>query len=157
VSDPLQPGCSPARQLYDAVAAVLADWLVRSVVVTAERLLGVCPPEVAAEARAMADRESPPVLARVEHLLGTDVDEQRSNPLAVLRSAVAGPTDVLRRAGVPIPHRDEFARRAFPEDVYGLSPATWADVDESLHEPGIVWGAWKAATVLARRRAEGLS
>jgi hypothetical protein len=37
--------------------------------------------------------------------------------------------------------------------VYGLSPATWTDVDPDLHEPGIVWGAWKAKTVLDRRAA----
>ena len=29
------------------------------------------------------------------------------------------------------------------------------DVDPALHEPGIVWGAWKAKTILDRRRAEG--
>jgi hypothetical protein len=39
--------------------------------------------------------------------------------------------------------------------VYDLSPATWGDVDESLQEPGLIWGAWKAKTVLERRRAEG--
>ena len=51
--------------------------------------------------------------------------------------------------------RDEFEERAFPDDVYRLSPATWSDVDPSLHEPGIIWGAYKAKTVLDRRRAEG--
>jgi hypothetical protein len=65
------------------------------------------------------------------------------------------PTEVLRRFGVPTPKRDDFAAEAFPDDAYGLSPATWADVDESLREPGLMWGAWKAHTVLARRRAEG--
>jgi hypothetical protein len=40
--------------------------------------------------------------------------------------------------------------------VFGLGPASWTDVDPELHEPGITWGAWKAMTVLRRRRDEGL-
>ncbi|HRE00718.1 MAG TPA: hypothetical protein PLV68_05430, partial [Ilumatobacteraceae bacterium] len=58
----------------------------------------------------------------------------------------------LAAHGVPPRQRDPFAERAFPADRYGLSPAAWSDVDESLHEPGLIWGAWKAKTVLARRR-----
>ena len=87
-----------------------------------------------------------------EELLSTDVDQQQTNPLSVLRSAVRHPTAVLHAAGLPRVHRDEFAERAFPADIYGLSPATWADVDPSLQEPGLIWGAWKAKTVLDRRR-----
>lgn len=95
------------------------------------------------------------VAAELAEFLALDVDDQRTNPLAVLRSAVRFPTEVLRAAGVPDLVRDDFEVRAFPSDVYRLSPATWRDVDESLHEPGIIWGAWKAKTVLDRRRAEG--
>ena len=40
-------------------------------------------------------------------------------------------------------------RRNFPDDVYDLSPATFADVDPALHEPGLVWGAAKAHVHLA--------
>jgi hypothetical protein len=29
---------------------------------------------------------------------------------------------------------------------------TWRDVDESLHEPGIIWGALKARASMARHR-----
>ena len=100
------------------------------------------------EARAMAADTAPQVLAELHDLLHTDVDEQRTNPLSVLRSAVRYPTALLARAGVPRAARDEFAEHAFPDDVYDLAPATWRDVDPSLHEPGIVWGAWKAATVM---------
>lgn len=95
------------------------------------------------------------VIAALNDLVATDVDDQTTNPLSVLRLAVRHPTEVLQRFGVSHAHRDEFAVRAFPADVYGLSPATWADVDESLQEPGLIWGAWKAKTVLTRRRAEG--
>ncbi|HEY5876639.1 MAG TPA: hypothetical protein VIT64_15135 [Ilumatobacteraceae bacterium] len=95
------------------------------------------------------------VRAELSALLELDVDSQRTNPLAVLRRAVVHPTAVLRAAGVAPVARTEFDVRAFPEDVYNLSPATWRDVAEELHEPGLVWGAWKAKTVLDRRRAEG--
>ncbi len=51
--------------------------------------------------------------------------------------------------------RDQFARNSFPDDTYGLVPATWADIDPALHEIGITWGAAKAFLFKARRRAEG--
>ena len=108
-----------------------------------------------ADAEEMSRAATPTVLAQLDALLRTDVDAQQTNPLSVLRAAVRFPTEVLARHGVRPEARDSFAVRAFPDDVYGLSPATWADVDESLAEPGLVWGAWKAMTVLQRRRAEG--
>jgi hypothetical protein len=49
--------------------------------------------------------------------------------------------------------RDEFSVRSFPDDAYDLSPASFADVDPALHEPGLAWGAAKAYVHLARRRA----
>ena len=51
--------------------------------------------------------------------------------------------------------RDEVAVRQFPDDVYDLVPASFAEVDPELHEPGLVWGAAKAHVHLARRRSEG--
>ena len=42
-----------------------------------------------------------------------------------------------------------------PDDVYAIGPLAWSDLGEEVHEAGITWGAWKAATVLVRRRAEG--
>jgi hypothetical protein len=110
------------------------------------------------DARAAAERAGADAVAevvpRLRSLLATDVDAQRTNPLAVLRSAVRHPTGVLRDLGVPIADRDEFAERAFPEDVYDLSPASFADIDESLHEPGLRWGAAKAYVHLRRRRPD---
>ena len=146
----------PVLDLERAATAVVEPWLVRSVIDTARRVLGAVPPGLDDTARAMAERTAPAVLAELHELLRTDVDEQRTNPLSVLRAAVRHPTALLAAAGVPPVVRDEFERHAFPDDVYALAPATWRDVDESLHDPGIVWGAWKAATVLRRRREEGL-
>ena len=42
-----------------------------------------------------------------------------------------------------------------PDDVYAIGPLAWIDMGDDVHEAGISWGAWKAATVLTRRRAEG--
>ncbi|MEO7555966.1 MAG: hypothetical protein ABIV94_05100, partial [Acidimicrobiales bacterium] len=72
----------------------------------------------------------------------------------LLRRAVRYPTAVLAAAGVPPVVRDAFAERAFPDDDYGLTPATFADVDPALHEPGLAWGAAKAHVHLSRRRTE---
>jgi hypothetical protein len=90
--------------------------------------------------------------ARVRTLLRTDVDEQRTTPLALLREAVPYPTAVLAAAGVPPVERDQVDEDMFPDDRYGLSPATWSDIDPALTDPGIAWGAAKAWVHLQRHR-----
>lgn len=89
---------------------------------------------------------------RLQELLSADLDDQPINPLQVLREAVVYPTGVLRSAGVPEVVRDSFHERNSPHDVYGLEPAGFADIDEGLHELGIVWGAAKAHAHLSRHR-----
>jgi hypothetical protein len=95
------------------------------------------------------------VVPALRALLALDIDEQRVNPLTLLRRAVRYPTEVLAEAGVAPVVRDAFDERAFPDDPYGLTPATFADIDPALHEPGLAWGAAKAHVHLVRRRAEG--
>ena len=151
----MEADLDPPRALADAVEVVLEAWLVRCVERTAQRQWGACPPDLLEAARVAAGAAAGDVNRRLRALLATDVDDQRANPLGVLRAAVHCPTGVLAAAGVPPLRRDPFAEEAFPDDCYDLSPATWADVDPSLHEPGIIWGAWKAKVVLDRRRGEG--
>lgn len=141
--------------LADAVEAALPGWVERCVARIMTAYAGAVPEGVAAAARDAGGAARTEVGARVRALLAEDVDDQRTNPLALLRGAVRYPTAVLAAAGVPPVVRDEFAERAFPEDVYDFAPATWRDVDEALYEPGLVWSAWKAKTFLDRRRAEG--
>ena len=105
-----------------------------------------------AESVEAGERARSDVVGRMCDLLGQDVDLQRSGPLELVRSAVVYPSEVLARAGVPPVERDDFAVRAFPDDVYDLSPASFADVHPDLAEPGIAWGAAKAHVVMARRR-----
>jgi hypothetical protein len=144
-----------AEALLAAVRAALPGWVVAQVhrlAIASGRGVDAALAAAARAAGETAGREVGDALAR---LLATDVDAQRTNPLAVLRGAVPYPTAVLRDAGVPEVVRDAFDERAFPDDVYGLAIAAWRDLGEDVHEAGIVWGAWKAQTFLARRRAEG--
>jgi signal transduction histidine kinase len=145
-----------ALALADGIEATLPGWVERSVerVLTAAR--GTADPAVMAEARAAGERARAHVAPRVRQLLTADIDQQRTNPLAIIRGATRYPTDVLRAAGVPPVPRDEQARRHFPDDIYDLTPAAFADLDPSLHEPGLLWGAAKAHVHLRRRRADGL-
>jgi hypothetical protein len=113
------------------------------------RRLATPGPAVHEAAREAGRRAAAEVGAQVRALLDADVDDQRTTPLALLRSAVRYPTDVLRAAGVPPVDRDPVQARLFPGDLYDLAPATFADVDPALAEPGMVWGAAKA---LAHRR-----
>jgi len=144
-----------AADLAAQVEAVLPGWVERSVERRALAHAGAVPDTTRAAAADAGRRAAVEVGAAMRALLATDVDEQRTNPLAVLRSAVAYPTAVLAAAGIPPVRRSPFEARAFPDDVYDLSPASWSDIDPSLQEPGIVWGAAKAHVVLTRRRKEG--
>ena len=144
-----------ATDLGDAVERAVPGWVERSVRrVLADQGIALDDAVAAATADA-ARRAADDAVPRVRSLLATDVDDQAGNPLAILRSVVTYPTAVLREAGARPVRRDEFAARNFPDDLYDLSPAAFADVDPDLHDPGLVWGAAKAHVHLARRRREG--
>jgi hypothetical protein len=145
----------PADELAAALDGAIAPWVERSVVGLVTAYRGDVPPAVRAAAQDAGRRARAEVGVELREFLALDVDDQRTNPLAILRAAVRYPTAVLRDAGVPPVRRDDFKEQAFPDDVYDLVPATWKDVDPTLQEPGIIWSAWKAKTVLDRRRAEG--
>lgn len=145
-----------AEMLADAVEAALPGWVERSVErVHIERTARRPPADVRAAAARAGAEATAEVAPRVRALLVLDIDEQRTGPLALIRSAVPYPTRVLGEAGVVPAERDPFAVDRFPDDVYDLAPATFADLDPDLHEIGIVWGAAKAHVHLARRRAQG--
>lgn len=163
VSDPLsEPGpvsddealAGYAAALADTVEEVLAGWVHRVVSERTEGRTGL-PADLDARAAAAGTAAVQAVVPALRRLLATDVDEQRTNPLALLRGAVRFPTAVLRDLSVPPVPRDDFARRILPDDDYDLAPAAFADIDPRLGEPGLVWGAAKAHVILGRRRAEG--
>jgi len=145
-----------ATALADAADDALGPWVRRCVARVADAWRPGTSADVAEATDQAADAAREEIGRQLRTLLDTDVDQQRTGPLAVLRSGVRFPTAVLRAAGVPPVAREAFAQQAFPDDVYDLAPASFADVDPALHEPGLVWGAAKAHVVLARRRAEGM-
>jgi hypothetical protein len=133
-----------ALALADGIDAVLATWVVRSVATIVTAWSGEVPVEVAVAAEEAGQRARAEVGGAIRDLLAADIDDQRTTPLALLRTAVRYPTEVLRAAGVPGVERDRFAEEAFPDDDYDLSPASFADIDPSLADPGLAWGAAKA-------------
>jgi hypothetical protein len=134
--------------LCDEVEAVLPDWIRRCV---QSRLSGEVSEALLAPAVSAAAAD---VMPRLRALLAADVDAQRGTPLTILREAVRYPTELLATLGVGAVERDPFAVNAFPRDVYDLSPATWADVDERLVDPGLRWSVAKAH-VFKRRHERG--
>ncbi len=139
-----------SERLAAAVERVLPAWVERSV---RRRLLdwsGSADPAALAQGAAAGQRASEEVGCELRRLLAADVDEQWTNPLSVLRGAVRFPTEVLRRAGVPPVVRDAYDEAHFPDDDYALVPRTFADVDVSLHDLGLAWGASKAHAHLGR-------
>ena len=141
------------EELADVVDAVLVDWVERCVVSVLVAQGIEVSGALRAEALAAGRAARADVAPRIRVLLATDVDAQAAGPLSLLREAVRYPTEVLVAAGAAPVDRDEFAVRAFPGDVFGLSPAAFGDVDERLAEPGLRWGAAKAYVHLARRRS----
>ena len=139
--------------LADAVEAAVPRWVERSVrdlLVAFGGAAGPAALERACEAGREAADEVVPELRR---LLATDVDRQWANPLALVRRAVSFPTAVLAAKGVPPVVRDEYDEAHFPDDVYGLTPRTFTDVDPSLGDVALVWGAAKARASMVRHRS----
>ncbi len=133
--------------LFDAVMRATPDW-VRG------RLQHIAP-GVALDEAAIILRIQTAIRNELSELLKSDVDDQRENPLHVIRRCAETVNADLETANVPYAQRDEFEIRAMPNDVYAFGPLTWRDLSEDVHDAGITWGAWKAATVLSRRRDEG--
>jgi len=143
------------QRLHDAVVANVPRWIERITLLACEgQSVDRRDAVQAVLSNVKADTQAF-VQEQLGVLLSTDVDQQRTNPLEVLRASTRFATAALRDAGVPAPARDEFQQRLDPDDEYLLGPMSWMDLGEDVHEAGIEWGAWKAATVLTRRRAEG--
>ncbi len=141
-----------ARALAQAMRRAIPGWVERCVETVAESAGRSLDARLRQRARSAGARAADEVGSQIEALLEADIDAQRTTPLSLLRDAVRFPTEVLREAGVPPAERDDFSVARFPDDLYGLTPAKLADVDPSLAEPGLAWGAAKA---MAHRRRHG--
>jgi hypothetical protein len=94
------------------------------------------------------------VVADLRRLLAADPADQVATPLQIVRTAFREPTAVLMSAGIPPVERDEFAERAWPDDVYGLVPSTLGDLgDPELGPFQLAWGLAKAGVLRARGAA----
>ncbi len=141
-----------SARLLTAVDGVFDGWIRRLMSAAVMRDGRIAPEE--GRIREVIDRARSIGMTGLRDLLSADAEQQRSNPLAVLRSATLPVSRFLDEEGCTPVERDEFSCRSFPDDLFGLAPATWADVDPSLVEPGLEWGAWKAATIIGRRREQ---
>lgn len=144
-----------ATVLADGIERALPGWVEAQVARIMEAWSGAVPTEVREEAARAGTAARDELGPQVRALLLLDIDEQRANPMSILRTAAAYPTAVLRAAGVPPIERDADAEAHFPDDDYDLVPTRFADLDPALHEPGLHWGAAKAHVHLQRRRSEG--
>ena len=143
-----------ANELADGVQAALPDWVAASV---AKRFDGPVPASVREEALHAGQEAAVDVGGRVRELLNLDIDEQWTNPLTLIRTAILYPSRILAEANVPAVVRDEETTRFHPDDVYDLTPASFADLGQNVHDLGISWGAAKAHVHLRRRRQEEVS
>ena len=144
-----------SQALFDVVIEAVPVWMTRRIHEIVQMASSGDKDAVFARAPQIAQQTQDFVSEHLQQLLSQDVDAQRSNPLHILRRSTSCATEVLRSAQIPPVHRDEFDTSALPDDVYAIGPHTWCDLSEEVHEVGITWGAWKAATVIQRRRAEG--
>ncbi len=144
-----------ATALADGVEEALPGWVASAVV---RHLGGDLPdglPEDFEDRVIAAGREAADdVGSRVRELLALDVDEQWTNPLTLIRTAIRYPTELLREIGAPTVSRDEQSERFYPDDVYDLIPASFAELGPAVHDLGLSWGAAKAHVHLRRRRQE---
>ena len=132
------------RALADAIEAAIPGWVTGSVERVMASQSAIMTPEIRRAADAAASEAQTTTVPAIRALLAAEIDDQHSTPLTILRRAVSSPTRVLRAAGMSPVQRDRFAERAFPDDVYDLTPASLADIDPALTDPGISWGAAKA-------------
>ncbi len=153
--DPESALAESAAELARAIDAHLAGWVVRCVEIRLEQWQGEVPTAARRAAELAGEEARLEIVPRVVAALASDPDAGAPSPLSVLRGAVPYPTRVLADAGVPHVVRDDLDTRLFPDDVYGLVPASFADIHSSLHEPALAWGAARAFVHLSRRRAGG--
>ncbi|MEL6981699.1 MAG: hypothetical protein AAFO29_04675 [Actinomycetota bacterium] len=139
------------QDLADGIEGALPGWVAAAVALRLPPDDRVDHQDAIAEAGRVAAAD---VGGRVRELLALDIDEQWTNPLSLLRSAIRYPNEILRAAGVAEAVRDAQATRFQPDDVYDLAPASFADLAPELHDLGISWGAAKAHVHLRRRHHE---
>ena len=146
-------------EMVAGVALTLPGWVERVV----ERIVGswgrldeATAAGARVEARAAGVAASARIGGELGALFGTDVGDQRSTPLNIVRSAHREPTALLARLGIPGVVRDSFEERLHPDDHYGLAPRGLTDLgDSDLGAVLVAWGITKAKVLRARVASTG--
>lgn len=157
-------GIDPGRArayLAEAAAALAADtgaavdaWVRAAVMARVSawgRLEDAALPHVEADLAAVAAEAGAAARLAVEEI-AHDPDvlrPGRKGPLEVVADLYVHPSGVLERAGLPAVARDEFERRHFPDDIYGLRIHRFQDLPggDDLAVLHALWGAAKAAAL----------
>lgn len=147
-------------ELADAVISAIPTWISGAIETRATQWVrsGGGPPTIdESQLKMMAtsagEQAAATAAGPLRDLLGADVDQQWTTPLALVRPLVGFATGVLEKAGVPGVERDDFQVARFPEDEYGLTPASLAALGEEVAGLALVWGAAKA--LAHRQRHDG--
>ena len=141
-----------AASLLDCIVAAFPAWMLRTAGVRATRS-GVALDRINRDRiEAVALMLATEITPRLKASLTADVDAGGPTPLSVLRSANGPLNDLLDELGVTPGSRDPFLVERFPDDRHDVGPAAFGDLDESVHEPGLMWGAARAHIHLSRRR-----
>ena len=94
------------------------------------------------------------VVAPLRSSLTRDVDRPGPSPLAVVRAGVGPVNAALAAAGVAPRRRDDHQVALFPDDLYDVVPASFAELGAEAGALAVEWGAVRAYVHLARRRAD---
>ena len=133
--------------ILSGVERVMQSWVERRVSFIADawgRLDAASRATLDARARAAGVAATVRVASELRELFATDVAEQRTTPLEIVRTAAREVTAVLAVAEIPPIERDAFDQRAFPDDLYGVTPSTLSDLgDEGLGPLQLAWGLAK--------------
>lgn len=143
------PGRETGALLVEAVAAALPSWLEYQLALRLDH-------SVIDDNRTEIDRQvghiAEACVAELTELVMLPFENQRTSPLAVLRSVVAPLTDLLAALGAEPSERDQAAIDLHPSDVFDLTPGAFAEFGEDVGDAGLRWGAAKAFVHLRSRR-----
>jgi hypothetical protein len=156
--DEAAEGAALMEEAGDVIVAgvdrLAAGWVVRSVSQIVDawgRLDAGDRAEVLEAARISGAAAAARVVAELRTFFATDPAQQRTTPLAIVRSLRREATEVLSAAGIPGVERDEFEIRSFPDDEYALVPHSLADLGDAELAPMLmVWGIGKSKAIRGR-------
>ena len=143
-----------AAELHRAVVDATPRWIRHSVLAVTRAQQIPIPDDRRGLVEEAAARGEQFVDRHLRELLETDIDRQTTTPLSILRDAARFPVEVLHDLGAQEVHRIDVERWAFPNDPFGVTPVSLAELGTEVQQAGIAWGAAKAYLHLQRRGNE---